>query len=682
MTHRIFEGDVSIADVSHVRRIDHEWIPMPDGTRLSARIWLPDDAEEHPVPAILEAIPYRKGDGTTIADEGRHPWFAANGYAGVRLDIRGSGDSEGVLRDEYLEQEQDDAVAAIAWLAAQPWCSGKVGMIGYSWGGFAALQVAARRPPELGAIVTVDSTDDRYADDVHYMGGCLLAYYLFSWAMSMHVYAALPPDPAVVGDRWREMWQERLESAHPMIEPWLTHQVRDDYWRHGSVCEDFGAITAPVLAVSGWADGYRSAVLRLLEGLSCPRKGLIGPWSHTYPMEPQAPGPAIGFLQECRRWFDHWLKGIDTGVMDEPALRVWLQESVPPRPTYATRPGRWVSEPGWPSASVVSSELHLTEHRLVPERSDRGSVLRHVASELHGSEAGDWDPFGEPADMPPDQRAEDGLCLAFTSDPLDSPVDLLGVPVARLAISVDRPVAMLAVRLCDIDPDGRSTLITRGLLNLTHRLGHDRAVPVEPGAGMTVDVPMKAIGQRIPAGHRLRLSVSTGYWPWAWPSPEPVVLELDTAGSSLVVPQRKVVDDEPELRPFDPPELAPRPRVDVVRLEGGDHTLARSIASGEHVLVHRYPHERSVLPGGVEVESREPDIFTIRVGDPQSASVRCERLRAIARPETGWRIRLEIDGEMTADDRQFHVWTALRAYEGGSCIFTRAWSFDVPRDGV
>jgi uncharacterized protein len=224
--------------------------------------------------------------------------------------------------------------------------------------------------------------------------------------------------------------------------------------------------------------------------------------------------------------------------------------------------------------------------------------------------------------------------------------------------------------------------VTRGLLNLTHRLGHDRAVPVQPGERMTVEVPMKAIGQRIAAGHRLRLSVSTGYWPWAWPSPEPVVLELDTAGSALVLPERHAAADEPELRDFDPPELAPRPRAEVVRMEGGDHTLGRSIAAGEQVLVHRYPHERVVLPSGVEVESREPDIFTIRAGEPLAARVRCERLRSISRAASGWQVRLEIDGEMAADGHEFHVWTALRAYEGDACVFSRTWSFDVPRDGV
>jgi hypothetical protein len=304
-----------------------------------------------------------------------------------------------------------------------------------------------------------------------------------------------------------------------------------------------------------------------------------------------------------------------------------------------------------------------------------------VASELHGSEAGDWDPFGEPADLPPDQRGEDGRCLCFTTAPLDEPVDILGLPVARLAVTVDRPAAMLVVRLCDVDPDGRSTLISRGLLNLTHRNGHDRAEPLEPGSAISVEVVMKAIGQRVPAGHRLRLAVSTSYWPWAWPSPEPVTLELDTAGSTLLLPERCATEDE-RLRDFDPPELAPRPRVAVHRLEAGDHTVARSVAAGEQVLEHRYPHDRTTLPGGVEVERREPDRFTIVEGDPLAARVRCERLYALGRPESAWRTRVELDAEMASDREQFHVWTALRAYEGDACVFSRAWSFDVPRDGV
>jgi hypothetical protein len=246
-----------------VRVIEHTVIPLTDGTKLAARIWLPEDAEQNPVPAILEYLPYRKRDGTYERDSLTHPYLAGHGYAGVRVDIRGSGESEGLLSDEYAKQEQDDALEIIAWLAAQPWCSGAVGMMGISWGGFNGLQVAARQPPALKAIVTICSTDDRYADDVHYMGGAkLLAG--FGWAAFFFGAMCHPPDPALVGDRWRTLWLKRLAHVPLFLEIWTEHQRRDAYWRHGSVCEDFSAIQCPVYAVGGWTDGYTNAIPRLL----------------------------------------------------------------------------------------------------------------------------------------------------------------------------------------------------------------------------------------------------------------------------------------------------------------------------------------------------------------------------------------------------------------------------------
>ena len=194
---------------------------MSDGCRLAARIWLPADAETAPVPAILEYIPYRKRDFTRPRDEPMHHYFAGYGYAAVRVDLRGSGDSDGLLLDEYLKQEHDDALEVIRWIAQQPWCSGAVGMMGKSWGGFNSLQVAARRPPELKAIITVCSTDDRYLDDVHYMGGCLLNENL-TWGSVLMSYNAYPPDPEIVGERWRTMWRDRLEHAVFFPEVWLS----------------------------------------------------------------------------------------------------------------------------------------------------------------------------------------------------------------------------------------------------------------------------------------------------------------------------------------------------------------------------------------------------------------------------------------------------------------------------
>jgi uncharacterized protein len=664
-----------------VTRIDGVWIPLADGTRLAARIWLPDNAEQRPVPGLLEAIPYRKNDTTSIADAGRHGYFAAHGYASVRVDIRGSGDSDGLLIDEYLEQEQDDLVEVIAWIADQRWCDGNVGMFGYSWGGFAALQAAARRPPQLKALVSVASTDDRYADDVHYMGGCLLAYYMLSWATTMHVYATLPPDPEVVGEAWREGWLRRLRGTRPMIEHWLGHQRRDSYWQHGSVCENWEAVECPTLLAGGWADGYRSAVFRMLEHLRCPRRAVIGPWSHHFPNDDIPPGPAVGFLQECVRWWDQWLKGEETGIMDEPMLRSWLQDSAEPRPNYAERPGRWVGDPSWPSPNVEVRSLTLS-----PDGVDRGTrnarPLRFCSPQSTGVDAGDWDPFGNPADLPPDQRAEDGRSLVFDSLPLTEPFAILGQPRLRLELESDRPLALVAVRLCDVAEDGASTLITRGLLNLTHRGGHEQPEPLDPGHREHVCVPLKAIGQVVPSGHRLRVAISSSYWPWAWPSPEPTTLTLYPGpGCLLELPLRRPWQDEPGLAPFAPAEQGPVPETVTLAFEPGDHTVMRSVANNTSVIVHRYPTFHTLFSeSGLELRWREPDTFTIDEDDPLSARVLCERSATVARAD--WRVTVEARSTMQCDAQAFIVTTDLRAFEGGQAVHADAWSFRIPRDLV
>jgi putative CocE/NonD family hydrolase len=281
-----------------MREIENTWIRLADGTRLAARVWMPADALQSPVPAVLEYLPYRKSDGTALADLSRHPYFARHGYAAVRVDLRGTGDSEGLLRGEYLPQEQDDAIEVLAWLERQPWCTGDVGMIGYSWGGFNGLQIAARHPPQLRAVITVASTDDRYLDDCHYMGGCLLGSDMLKWAASMLTYALQPPDPRWAGSLWRDKWLERLEKAPELSRDWVAHQLRDDFWKHGSVSEDHDAIECPVMVVGGWADAYTNAVPRLLASLRVPRLGIIGPWGHMMPHE-GVPGPAAFCTRPC-----------------------------------------------------------------------------------------------------------------------------------------------------------------------------------------------------------------------------------------------------------------------------------------------------------------------------------------------------------------------------------------------
>ena len=658
------------------------WIPVTNGLHLAARIWRP--VCEHPVPAILEYIPYRKRFGTAGRDEGMHGYLAGHGFACVRVDLRGSGESEGVLTDEYLQSELDDGCRVLAWLGRQPWCSGSVGMIGISWGGFNGLQIAAMRPPELKAIVTVCSTDDRYADDVHHMGGCLLGDNL-SWASVMFAYNTLPPDPALVGERWRDMWLERLRGSGLWLETWLRHQRRDDYWSHGSVCEHYDAIQCPVYAVSGWADGYSNAVFRLLANLDVPRKGLIGPWSHKYP-HLGVPGPAIGFLQEQLRWWRQWLIGEDTGIMDEPMLRVWMQDSVPPTTRYAQRPGRWVAEPAWPGDRIEEVAWGLERDRLVPPgEAAAAQELSEQSPLTTGLFAGKWCSYAAGPDLAHDQRQEDGGAEVFDTEPLGECLEILGAPAVELELAADRPVAMVALRLSDVAPDDKATRVTYGLLNLTHREGSESPRPLEPGTRYRVRVDMNGIAQQFPAGHRLRLSLSTSYWPLAWAPPRPVRLTLFTGGCRLVLPVRAPRAGDDELPPFGEPEAAPV--APVSRLEPDHHNW----------LVHRdLEQDRSTLEviddrGTVRheaidlvVQSSGIERYSSLDDDFESLRAEAEWHRSLQRGD--WAIRTRTRTVLTCTEREFVLHADLDAWEGAGTderrVFCRSWDERIPRDGV
>ncbi len=654
---------------------------MPDGCRLAARIWLPVDAETNPVPAILEYIPYRKRDFTRRRDDAIHYYFAGHGYAALRVDLRGAGDSDGLLLDEYLEQEHDDALAVIRWIAQQPWCGGAVGMMGKSWGGFNALQVAARRPPELKAIITVCSTDDRYTDDAHYMGGCLLNENLI-WGSVLMNYIAYPPDPEVVGERWRAMWQDRLEHIELFPASWLEHPRRDDYWKHGSVCENFSAISCPVYAIGGWTDAYSNAVPRLLAGLTVPRKGLIGPWAHLYPHEGM-PGPAIGFLQEALRWWDHWLKGADTDIMAEPLLRVWMQESVPPKPFYEHRPGRWVAESQWPSPRISFKRLWLDTGRLsgAPNNKTR---LEVCSPQTTGLGAGAWSGYGAPGDAPLDQRGDDGCSLTFDTEPLEIRTEILGAPELTLEVAADRPVALIAVRLNDVAPNGASNRVTYGVLNLTHRADHERPAPMEPGTHYSIRITLNHVAHAFPAGHKLRLAISTCYWPVVWPAPEPVTLSLFTGESFFDLPVRPPDSRDAALRPFEPPERAAlettelRPatlRRNVERDLIADQT-SRIVYSG---LGDLDTAELTCIKGiGLEVGHMMRREFRIGDDDPNQARAEVIQKTWFRRNKLQTRVETRTSCSSTPDD--FFLEAGLTAYENNEVFFTRTWSRRVKRD--
>ena len=661
----------------HVK--EHIWITLSDGCRLGARLWLPEATSRAKFPAVLEYIPYRKRDGTRARDEPMHGYFAEHGYAAIRVDMRGSGESDGYLADEYLRQEQDDALEVIAWIAKQPWCTGAVGMQGKSWGGFNALQIAARRPPALQAIIATFFTDNRYTDDIHYMGGCLLNDNLW-WGSIMLAYQSRPLDPLIVGADWRQRWLERIEKLPFFPALWLSHQRYDDYWKHGSVCEDFSAIQCPVLAIGGWSDSYTNAVPRLLEGLKVPRLGVIGPWGHLYPHD-GVPGPAIGYLQEAVRWWDQWLKGRDTGIMNEPMLRAYVEDPVAPDGTRTFTPGRWVGERCWPSADITARRFHLGADRTLRARRGESAVLSVRSPQSHGKAAGEWMGVGCPGEQPTDQRLDDGGALVFDTASLETEFSVLGAPVLHLRVAADAPVAQLAVRLCDVAPDDRVTRVSYQVLNLTHRDSHEHPTVLEPGRYYDVAVTLNACGHRFLAGHRMRLAIASAYWPIIWPAPYAATLSIHAGESALELPVRQ---GREQSIAFAPPVHGPRTPITIV-----DPGVVRRFTLQDHVSgeatyitegVGGVFGEGILRLDAVDVEIAHGMKRELAIRDDDPLSARYVLTQSYEMGREGWRTLVNTRAQMHSDRANFYLSGTLTARLNGELVAERSWDVAIARD--
>lgn len=656
------------------------WIPLGSGHRLAGRLWLPDNARVSPVPALLEFLPYRKSDLTRGRDEPIHHYFASFGYASIRVDMRGSGDSFGVMRDEYELQEQDDALEVIAWLAEQPWCNGRVGMFGISWGGFNALQVAARRAPALRAIISSCSTDDRYSDDMHYMGGCLLNDNL-DWGTTFFSLLPLPGDPRVMGEGWRANWDERLGCLEPPVARWMGHQTRDDYWKHGSINEDYSAIACPVFLVGGWLDGYSNAIPRMLEHLTVPSIGVIGPHAHQFGFEDRAPGPAYGFLQEACRWWDHWLKDVPTGILDEPKLRAFMGDNIPATSWYPECPGRWVGENSWPSPRIDRQRLHLNASGLGTERG-HDVPLTLTPRQTVGIAAGEWCPYGTGGigpEFPDDQRVDDVYSLTFDSPPLPDRLEILGAPFVELDLAVDKPCAFVAVRLNDVKPDSTVTRTSFGILNLTHRDGSDSPKPLEPGRRYRVRVVLNDAAYSFGQGHRIRVSISSSYWPMVWPSPEPVTLTLYAGNSALELPVRPIESTESGLRPLPPPVSGPPMRRAQINASPSSYrTIYDQVTRRLEICTERGTGVFRIEENGIETGRNVIERMAITVDDPLSAVSLVKVHTRTGR--TGWIVDVRVESTLTASKSEFLLESKLEIEENHASVQSRTWQHRFPRN--
>ncbi len=648
-----------------VRMIENSFVPMPDGVLLAIQLWLPVGASAAPV--VLESIPYRKRDRYRAYDLYWGQVLAQHGVAYARLETRGSGDSEGVLVDEYLPSEQQDAAAVIAWLAAQPWCSGAVGMRGVSWGGFSTLQTAALAPPALKAIMPMCASDMRYTDDAHYIGGAFALTGL-KWATSMKLVMAGPPDPQITGPRWEAAWRARLAATPAIAARWLGHQTNDAYWRQGSVAIDYDAIRCPTYVVGGLVDSYGNAIPRLLAKLKVPCKGVYGPWKHGYPA-PASPGPGLDWAFEEVRWWRHWLMGEETGVMSEPMLRVYMPDATAAEVWPGAIPGRWIAEAAWPAPAIVPRAYHLGRGGL-HEEPQPAETARYVADRVVGLGKVEWVPFA-PTELPAEQSADDARSLTFDSAPLAEDVEIPDAPALHVRVASDRALAKIAVRLTEAASDGRSWLVSYGLLNLTHRDGHGRPAALAPGQAYDIAVALNFTAHRFSEGSRIRVAVSESLWPLVWPSPQIVTLTFDLAASRLELPVRPRPANEAPMPIASAPPSPPNPK--------SWPTLTVTEAHGVAHIVETWPRSESAIADIDEtVSGGGPNVvLAMDAGDPLSCVWRAEQTAGFKRP--GWDVALQAEVAIRASATHFQVSERLFASLNGETAADATHQTKIPR---
>ena len=650
---------------------ERRFLEMDDGARIALTLHSPDTPP--PWPVVFEARPYRKDDLSDATPIYRRLCDEGN-LAVCRADVRGTGSSEGDAVDEYTARELQDHVATIAWLAEQEWSNGNVGMYGTSYSGFNSLQVAALRPPALKAIIPIYATDRRYTDDVHYGGGARRGIDFLDYPAYMVALLALPPVPSVYGEGWREEWRRRIQANDPWELAWLEHQREDDYWRHGSVFFDYEAIEAATLVIAGHADGYRNMAFRAFEQLRAPKKVLFGPWSHMSPRL-SMPGPRIDHVPVMIDWWHRWLGG-DESVDIAPPISIFVRRWTDPAPDTDTYAGEWRAEPAWPPA------------RLVEERRRLGSAAAAGGSAMGGSAGGGsamkdvldirgdvgvtasiWCAATLPFGVPWDQRPDEAFSLVYDW-PVTEEIEIMGRPRVELSVAASVPVAFVSAKLCDVAPDGRSAMVTRGILNLTHRDSDERPEPLSPGETVTAIIELDATAYAFSRGHRIRLDLAGSDFPSSWPPPHAGTIEIDRSGSTLVLP---VVDGAPLLPPpaFEPGEPQPS-HPERVRWEIREDVLARERTVA---IDHGGVRGRNGLADGSDHYWGE---ITAGVHEPGNSRASAGASLVLSWNEAS--VRTESRATLRSDTESWHLEIELEVYDGDERIAERRWERTTPRD--
>ncbi len=651
-------------------------IPARDGIALSANLWLPrprPDAVDERFPVILEMIPYGKDSWRRNTDTARGEWLAARGFALCRLDVRGTGSSEGIALDEYTEAETIDGYDAVEWLATQPWCTGDVGMWGISYGGFTSIQVAKRRPPHLRAILPMYATDDRYRDDVHIRGGCVTASEKCQYAVSQLGMNAMPPHPPFRGSTWKADWLARLEQTPPWLFPWIREQLDGPYWRRGSLAPDYDALECAVFQVAGWSDAYVAAAFRIQERcrMAVSVRTLVGNWVHSYP-DDAYPGPNVDWMHELVRFFDRYLKGVDNGWEDEPAI-VWFErEYAAPEPFPVAWPGRWRAAGAFPVAGAATRTLILDRGRLgvSPARPSVDAVAHRATVGTSGALS--WGAGSAPNGLARDLRPDEARGLAYTSEPLETGFSLIGVPQAVLSVSASMPVATVVARLSEVDAmTGASSLVATGVLNLTHRDGDTDPSPV-PEVATEVRVPLRTSGYRFTAGNRIRLTILTSSWPVLWPSPFAGEVRVHLGGSTPSRLELPVLPDDVVDAPVPAFRAEPSPMREVGASEEDEPEwrIEEDVLHGT-VTVTIFEGGASTQEDGSRLYSSERLVLTASDPDPAHTSLDSDVVYRWS--GFGSEADIRARGRIVSDAEAFDVGVTLDVRLDGEPFFAREW---------
>ena len=651
------------------------WIDMPDGVRLSADLYMPSDLTgADRLPVLLEYLPYRKME-SRARNYSLYSYFLTRGYVVVRVDIRGTGNSEGRLVPyEYSDIELDDGEVVIDWLSKQSFSNGNVGMFGISWGGFNAIQLAVRQPPALRAIIAVDATEDLYQDDVHFMDGIM---HVDSWEMSQELKNARPSAPDYVIDD--DNFRNRFDT-----EPWmLTYkkQQRDGpFWDRASARDKYDEIKIPAFHIGGWYDGYRDSLPRMLANVQAPVKAMIGAWSHAWPHDPY-PNPGVEWRHEAVRFFDQFLKGVDTGILDEPRLAVYVREWHPPGPYLEHAPGAWRWEDGWPIERIQRRRMYpQANHTLSTSAADETvHSLRYVPSS--GLEAGG--PVMWWGDVAHDQRPTDAFSLVYDTEPLAADTEILGLPMARLTVSADATRANWMVRLSDVAPDGTVTQVAGAAFNGTHRNSAREPEDIVPGEEFALDIEMHFTSWVFPKGHRVRFAVSNAQWPMLWPTPYPMTTTLRLGGANgsfvelpIVVPGNR---ESPEFLPPEPnPTYLGYESIDVGTSSGYGEisSLDRNPQTGE-VTATATNSGATQYPWGMETY-RETIVHKTSDTHPENTSMTgTHHIEVLLEDRTLlWEGRLSF----SRDRENFYYQYSRKISENGEVVREKSWQETIPRD--